>query len=244
MNFLPDNYESPKSNGFYMKLQDGENRIRVLSRSIVGWEDWQDKKPVRFQMHEKPTKSIDANKPVKHFWSFIVWNYSEQQIQILQINQAGIRKAIENLANDSDWGAPFFYDLKIVKKGEGKETEYSVNPVPHKAVDSSIENAFHDKPINLDALFCNADPFAKGYDRYEEFMCNHKIVTVPQEGIINAAQYAILEKKLSLVPEFKEKTKLYLKEKGMQDLREIDVNTFERIITSAEHELNKLKKSA
>jgi hypothetical protein len=245
MDFLPSDYEAPKTSGYYMKLMDGENRIRILSRSIVGWEDWQDKKPIRFKMNEKPLKPVDPTKAIKHFWSFVVYNYNENEIQILQINQAGIRKAIENLSKDEDWGAPFFYDLKIMKKGEGKETEYAVNPVPHKPVDSAIENAFHNRPINLDALFENVDPFAKGYGKYEEFMCNHKIVEVPnQEGRINNAQFACLLKKLDLVPEYTAKVKMFLKEKGISDLREIDVESFERIISSADIEFNKLKRSA
>jgi hypothetical protein len=130
-----------------------------LSAPVLGWEDWQDKKPVRFRFEEKPGKPIDATKPVKHFWAFIVWNYLEKKIQILQITQTTIRNKIEALSKDEEWGAPYFYDLKIIKKGEGVKTEYEVNPAPHRALTPEVMNAFKSKPCNLEALFESGDPF-------------------------------------------------------------------------------------
>ncbi len=89
MNFLPKNYQAPNASNKYMKLEKGENKIRILSQPILGWEDWTlEQKPVRFRFDKKPAKSINAEKPVKHFWAFIVWNYIDEKIQILQITQA------------------------------------------------------------------------------------------------------------------------------------------------------------
>lgn len=166
MSFLPENYESPKSSNYYFKLQDGENRIRILTAPIIGWEDWQEKKPIRFSYDNKPAKSIDPKKPVKHFWAFVVYNYADQKIQIMQITQATIRKAIESLCKDSDWGDPYAYDIKILKSGEGVDTEYSVNPVPHKPTDPSIIEMFNENRCNLNALFTSEDPFAKHWETY------------------------------------------------------------------------------
>lgn len=157
--FLPDNYEAPRASDNYMKFQEGENKFRILSAPILGWEDWLDKKPVRFRFEEKPTKPIDSTKPIKHFWAFVVWNYSEKKIQILQITQATLRSKIEALSKDEEWGAPYFYDLKVWKKGEGVKTEYEVNPVPHRTVTKEIIAAYEAKPCNLEALFDSSDPF-------------------------------------------------------------------------------------
>jgi len=159
--FLPQDYQAPKTSNFYVKLVDGENKFRILTQPLLGWEDWLDKKPVRFKFEEKPAKAIDPKKPVKHFWSMVVWNYLEEEIQILHITQASIRNSIESLCNDTDWGAPYFYDIKILKKGENLETEYSVNPVPHKKLPSIVMEKFNERPCNLDALIDGADPFAK-----------------------------------------------------------------------------------
>lgn len=173
MNFLPQGYQTPKTSGYYMKLQDGENKIRILSQPILGWEDWKDNKPVRFRFNEKPLKSFDPKKPIKHFWAFIVWNYNEEQIQILQITQATLKKGIEALCNDADWGAPYFYDIKIIKKGEMKETEYMVNPLPHKPVSKEVIKEFNNRKCNLDALFVGEDPFSSEWNVYTIGIFDH-----------------------------------------------------------------------
>jgi len=160
MSFLPEGYKAPTASGYYMKLVDGENRIRIMSKPVVGWEDWKDNKPIRFAMDKKPAKPIDPKKPVKHFWAMVVFNYNEEQIQVYQINQATIRKSIEALSNDADWGAPYCYDIKIMKTGDGVDTEYAVNPVPHKPIDPYLVTCFNERPCNLNALFDGADPFS------------------------------------------------------------------------------------
>lgn len=166
--FLPNDYEEPSAKNNYFKFKDGENRIRILSKPVMGYEDWKDNKPVRFQMAEKPETPIDEKKPVKHFWALIVWNYAEQEIQIMQITQASIRKRFMELYVDKDWGAPFDYDIKIIKSGEKFETKYSINPVPHKLVDPAILVKFHEKRCNLDALFLNDDPFSSKWKQWTE----------------------------------------------------------------------------
>lgn len=157
--FLPQGYEVPKGNANYMKLEKGENKFRILSKPIIGWEDWDDKKPIRFKMADKPERPIDPEKKIKHFWAFIVWNYNAQAIQVLEITQSGIQSSIKALTQDDDWGAPYAYDIKIIKSGDGIETEYKVNPSPHKKNPSEIIEAFTKKPCNLDALFAGGDPF-------------------------------------------------------------------------------------
>jgi hypothetical protein len=166
MSFLPDSYEAPKSGGSYMKLQDGENKIRILSKPIIGWLDWEDRKPKRFRMDKKPLAPVDPMKAIKHFWAFIVWNYTTEQIEVMEITQRGIQKAIQALSVDEDWKEPFHYDLKITRKGEGLDTEYFVNPSPHKPVGSYVEDMFHEKRCYLDALFDGADPFDSKWLEY------------------------------------------------------------------------------
>lgn len=179
MNFLPEDYESPKASNHYMKIQEGENRIRILTAPVLGWEDWQEKKPVRWKLENKPTKSFDPKKPVRHFWAFVVFNYIEERIQILQVTQATIRKSIEALCRDKDWGTPYHYDIKINKTGEGVDTEYTVNPVPHKPLDPYIISCFKEKRCNLEALYTNDDPFALS-DKYAELAIEIETLTQPQ----------------------------------------------------------------
>lgn len=194
MNFLPTDYEAPSSISFYTKLAEGENRVRILSKPILGWEDWHDKKPVRYAFNEKPAKSFDPKKPVKHFWAFIVFNYNENEIQIMQITQATIRKSLESLCRDKDWGAPFGYDIKIVKKGEGVDTEYAVNPVPHKAITQDITDAFYNRRCNLEAVFANADPFSKDWNQYTEMGSVDEALESPEAFGVHVNDIAELKK--------------------------------------------------
>lgn len=170
MEFLPPTYKAPSSASRYMKLKDGENKIRILSKPVLGWEDWNDKTPVRYKMDDGCPTPFDSKKPPKHFWAFIVWNYEEQKIQVLSITQATIRKAIESYSKDSDWGAPYFYDIKIHKTGQSKDTEYAVTPLPHKKLNPEIVLEFHASPCNLEALFVNEDPFASHWGNYTDGM--------------------------------------------------------------------------
>jgi hypothetical protein len=176
MNWIPQNYEAPRSqSNYYLKLQEGENRIRILSKPVLGWEDWDNKRPVRYQYENKPAKSCDPTKPVKHFWAFVVFNYNEEQIQVMHVTQATIRKALEALCRDNDWGSPYNYDIKIIKTGEGVDTEYSVNPVPHKQVDGYLISCFNERRCNLEALFDNGDPFSREWDSYTELASEESV---------------------------------------------------------------------
>lgn len=156
--FLPDNYEAPAGGSNYMKFQDGENKIRILSKPIIGWLDWKDKKPFRFRFNARPDKPM-GDKPIKHFWAFLVWSYADQSVQILEITQATIQKAIQDLSKDDEWGAPFGYDLKITRKGQSLDTVYSITPSPKKDLMEEIKKACLEKPAYLEALYDGADPW-------------------------------------------------------------------------------------
>lgn len=174
MKFLPDDYKAPVTAGGYMTLATGENRIRILSEPIIGWEDWIDNKPIRYPFNMKPEKSHNSEKPLRHFWSFIVWNYKEEKIQILQISSASIRKTIQDLCENTDWGVPYNYDLVLKKEGEKLTTKYTATPVPPKLISEHIKEAFYEKRINLDALFDGGDPFSI-HSSYTEGCFSHQV---------------------------------------------------------------------
>ncbi len=162
--FLPEGYEVPKSSGGgYMKLRTGANKFRVLSAPVMGWQYWnEDGKPVRAkQMWTVVPADADLNKgwPQKHFWAFVVWNFDTKAVEILQLTQATIQSAIQELINNEDWGDPRQYSITINRKGEALETEYSVVPSPAKETPPEVLQAYKEKPINLDALFSGENPF-------------------------------------------------------------------------------------
>ncbi|RMD71464.1 MAG: hypothetical protein D6822_02845 [Cyanobacteria bacterium J149] len=165
---MPDN----NNTGSYMKLRKGENKFRILGEGIAGFEWWVvdsegKRRPMRARLTERPKDSelpLDENgekTKLKIFLALPVWNYAENQVQILEITQTSIRKALAALEADSDWGDPTQYDLKIVKEGEGRETTYSVAPTPHKKLDKNILEVYKNTTINLEALFDGDNPFAE-----------------------------------------------------------------------------------
>jgi hypothetical protein len=167
--FLPDDFEVKQSNSNYMKLQDGENKFRPLSSSIVGWEYWKadengKEKPVRVRKGDSIPMGDVSGDPdkVRQFIAFVVFDYADERIKILSITQLTIQKQLKALAQDKDWGSPIGaqgYDIMITKSGKGLDTEYSVNPKPKKTIDGGIIQACSDMNINLQALFNGGDPF-------------------------------------------------------------------------------------
>lgn len=166
--FLPKEYKVP-SNSNYMRLKDGENTFRVLSSAIIGWEYWNnDKKPVRSK--ERPTEipddirvEKDGSYNIKHFWAFVVWNYEDKKVQILEITQSSIQNAIKSsLVGNKRWGDPKKYDITITRSGTGFDTEYITqgNP-PISEPDPKILNEYAKMSINLEALYAGDDPFSK-----------------------------------------------------------------------------------
>lgn len=165
-NFLPPNYTVPQTQGNYMRFKQGDNKFRVMSSAIVGYEYWTtESQPVRSRLpfNETPNIKIDSNgkKQIKHFWAFVVWNYSENKISILEVTQNGIQNAIGNLVKNAEWGDPKGYDINISRSGNGLETEYLVNPSPHKEITEEIKVAFVAETINLEKLYSGGDPFEK-----------------------------------------------------------------------------------
>lgn len=177
--FDDKNYEVPQKVGGYMKLQEGENRIRILGTfsegtAIKGYEYWKTTKeggkvPVRKKMDE-PILTADLEEgedKVRHFWALPVYNVTADAIQILEITQVGIQKAITGLAKDKDWGSPTNYDIAIIRTKTGPEAmnvEYTVQPKPAKAVGADVLKRYEEKNINIQAMFKGEDPFAERND--------------------------------------------------------------------------------
>lgn len=161
--FLPEGYQEVSN---YMKFIDGDNRFRILSSAVVGNEYWNEdeegnRKPIRKHIGE-PLIISEIQEPdkIKKFWAFVVWNYQDKAIQILEVTQKGIRETIQGLIRNKSWGNPVnTYDLVVNKKGSGLTTKYTVQPNPKEPTDKAITEAYKNTPVNLEALFTGADPF-------------------------------------------------------------------------------------
>lgn len=161
--YLPDGFEHMKTARPYLRLSqipEGDGaRIRFVCRPIAGWLDWKDSRPMRFRPNEKPKSPADPAKPIKGFWAVYVWDYGQNGLFVMEITQASVLKSLAALASDPDYGDLTGYDLKFKKEGSGKETRYSVMPLPPKPLGESIKKAIAGSPVRLEALYDGGDPW-------------------------------------------------------------------------------------
>jgi len=165
--FIPDDYEVPEPPGKYMKLKAGSNHFRILSpRVMTGYEGWrvEGKKqtPVRKRVGEGWHIGEVRDNLTRHFWIMAVWNYETRSIQVLELTQSTIQKAIRSLAKDQDWGDPTDYDLVIMAKGEKMDREYSVLPKPIRPRDPAVTQKWQElmaAGFDLERMYDGGDPF-------------------------------------------------------------------------------------
>jgi len=167
MAFLSQEGFAPKETKGYMKLVEGSIKFRVVSEAVFGYEYWNnEKKPVR--LHEAPKSkpadiriADDGSYTVKHFWAFKVIDREDGMVKIFEITQNGIKRDIESLLQNSDWGEPTGYDITITGTGKGMERRYTVQPSPHKPLTDEEKSLVARTEIDLEALFTGSEPFKK-----------------------------------------------------------------------------------
>lgn len=167
MSFLPDEHKEPKAKSNYtMPMDEGALKLRVMSSAVVGFITWGEneegqRRPTRYHVGKEPPFGPDGKDP-KYFIAFIVWNYIEERLQIMELTQKTIRTDLEALVNNEVWGDPKTYDIVVTRKGTKlDDTKYSVTPNPHTSCPVEAAKALEENPINLSALFSGADPFTQ-----------------------------------------------------------------------------------
>jgi hypothetical protein len=171
--FLPDGYQTPEVQSNYMTLEDGDNSFRILSSAIVGYEWWvengeEGRRPVRVRTANEVPEAVrnasDKRQQARHFWAFTVYNYKTKTVQILELKQQTVMRAIEALVKNPKWGNPQTYDLVIERVKTGNrdwDVEYNVIPEPPSKLDEGIVELAKSVPVRLEALYGGEDPFAE-----------------------------------------------------------------------------------
>jgi hypothetical protein len=145
--------------------------------SYEWWEDTGngDRVPRRVRTAEEvPAEVRNATEnraKTKHFWAFTVYNYQTQSIQVIELKQQTILRAIEAFVKNPKWGNPQTYDLTIEKVKTGArdmDVEYHVVPEPPSPLDEGIAELAKQVPVRLEALYDGKDPFAVTDETNEE----------------------------------------------------------------------------
>lgn len=168
-NFFPEGYKNPigeqkeeekkkiKEN-YTSPLPDGETRLRILEGPIMGFVEWNNKKPTRHTMDVNQGQLQQMNDP-KHFWGFKVWNYTVGKVQIWEVTQYSIQQELEKYLNIDGWGNPKGYDITIKRTGKDLETRYSFSPIPPAELDPEIKAKATKVYVDFDKWFAGEDPF-------------------------------------------------------------------------------------
>jgi hypothetical protein len=190
-NPLDPNFEEPKRYGDYTKLEEGENRLRILSEGIFGVEYWKETEEIDLRTGKKKKKPI--RRPIEqattietsdwpYFYAFFVWNYKAQKIQILSSTKRGIVKGLEKLTTSEDWKDVSQYDLIILKTktnpSDNMSVEYSITPRRPTALEAEISEKWENSCFNRNALlllFAGQDPFEYQHKLKEQQATNLKV---------------------------------------------------------------------
>jgi hypothetical protein len=174
LNFFDKGHEIPEKRNQFMKLESGKNRFRFVGNPVSGFiffgkverEDGSEtSKPYRrrevegeFSVEEMINRNVRINKDgemegQKYFIASLVYNYQKDKLQVLEITQKSILKALKRHIESEEYGHPSGYDLTVEKEGEGMKTDYTVVVSPPKPLSEDIEQALGEVSCDLEKLF-------------------------------------------------------------------------------------------
>lgn len=160
---------SKESQGNYIsmkKLTEDPVRLRIIGSGITGFEGWTDeKKPVRWQTkpEQLPANIVvrEGYQPIKRFLAALVYHYESDTFKILQITQKTLMDQLFKYYQDSDYGDPVNYDIKLSKTGTEKDTKYTLIASPPKALPAKVLKRYEEFYCDLNRLFDGEDPFTR-----------------------------------------------------------------------------------
>ena len=157
-----------ESGGLFMKkLEQGENRMRILTKPIQGYVWWPEgsNKPERAH---GPTDIPTGIKDAKYFWFLTIAINGE--VKFLELKQKTILSQIKSLSDNTEWGEVQDYDITITRSGQDLETQYTVVPNPKKAINADVAKQWADikARYNPENLFTNGTPLEPGEEKKQD----------------------------------------------------------------------------
>jgi hypothetical protein len=169
-------FSEPIKFGDYLKIEEGDNLVRILTPAIIGIEWWteeldKESGKIKKRPNRLPLDLALSDCPVidwSYFNACYVWNYKAQKVQILSTTKRGIINGIKNLINKPKWGEITDYDINITKTlktpNDPKSAEYSVTPEPKTMLEDEVLTKWQQSSQcyeYLTLLYQGLDPFEK-----------------------------------------------------------------------------------
>ena len=179
INFFDRGHEIPDKRNQFMRFESGKNRVRFIGNPVSGFvffgkvereDGTETTKPYRrresegeFSLEEMINRNARMKKDgeiegQKYFVMGLVYNYQKQKLQVLEVTQKSILKALKSYVDSEEYGHPSGYDLTIEKSGEGLNTEYTVVVSPPKPLTSEIEDLVGETSCDLQKVFAGEYP--------------------------------------------------------------------------------------
>ncbi len=132
------------SNSF-LRLQEGDNTVRVLGNPVQAYVHWLDLPNGKKQKVNSPISDPElvrrleeAGFPKKATWFLRVLDRSDQTFKILEVGPQ-IYRGIKALYENKKWGPVSKYDITIKKGKKGTNPLYNVSPDPAEPLPSELK---------------------------------------------------------------------------------------------------------
>lgn len=149
-------YDIPSGSGNFLKLEDGENRLRICTKALEV-EYHEDKSGGKYSTTICPGHDVcelcKAGKSTKFKYAFLVLNRKDGKPYIYESPITVFRQVVAYDTND-EYGDVRKYDITIKKEGVGRNTAYTVIASPKKSdLSESEEKMIAESGVSLEAAY-------------------------------------------------------------------------------------------
>jgi len=153
-------YDIPSGSGNFLKLEDGENRLRICTKALeIAYHE--DKSGGKYSTTICPGKETcelcKAGKFIKFKYAFLVLNRKDGKPYVYESPITVFRQIVAYDTNE-EYGDIRKYDITIKKEGIGRNTNYAVMASPKKLELSDAEvKMIAESGVSLEAAYSLTD---------------------------------------------------------------------------------------
>jgi hypothetical protein len=151
-------WNSDSSASLFMKLDEGDNTVRILSNPIQYYETWVTDANGKKRSFNTPTESPELVRKLEDAgfkrttkWMFKVLDRSDNKLKIMKVGSQ-IMKGVTTLYENKKWGPLHKYDITIRRGRPNDKPLYTVVPEPVEPLDKSFKAQFDDFNERIDVM--------------------------------------------------------------------------------------------